>query len=238
MLMATKGPLRRLPYSCSARATSSLPVPELAGDHHRQVRLREPGEHAVDLLHRRAAADQRQAFTQLGGKPLGFAPRLGKRAADHGDQLVQVERLRQIFVGAPFCRGDRGHERVLRAHDDDRQVRPEFLYARDEVEGALVRHQHIGDDEVPLALADPAPQRRRVAGGAWCIAGTRQGLVQHRADRSVVVGDENIAFGHCRHAGRRARGKPEHGQDLLREQPGRPVHPGRHPGLPLRPTVL
>ena len=60
MLMATNGPLRRLPYSCSARATSSLPVPDLARDHHREVGLGEPRQHAVDFLHGRAAADQRQ----------------------------------------------------------------------------------------------------------------------------------------------------------------------------------
>ena len=136
-------------------------------------------------------------------EPLGALARLGERAADHGDQLVQVERLGQIFVSAALGRGDRGHEGVLRAHHDDGQVGPELLHPRDEVEGALVGHQHVGDDEVALALADPAPQRRGIAGRARRIAGARQRLVQHRADRGVVVGDEDVAFAH--HGPRSAR---------------------------------
>ena len=132
----------------------------------------------------------------FGGEPLRLCAGLGQRAADHGDELVQIERLRQIFVGAPLGRGDRGHEGVLRAHHDDRQIGPQLLHARNEIEGVLVGHQHVGDDEIALALADPAPQRGRVAGGARRVAGAGQRLVEHGADRGVVVGDENIAFGH------------------------------------------
>ena len=48
-----------------------------------------------------------------------------------------------------------------------------LLDARQQVEGVLVRHHDVGDDEVALALADPAPQRRRVAGRAHLVAGAR-----------------------------------------------------------------
>ena len=169
----------------------------LAVDHHGQVGLRQAGEDAIDLLHRRRAADERQllAFDLL-RRPLRRAPGLGQRAADDGDHLVEVERLGQVLVGALLGRRQRRHQRVLRAHDDDRQIGADLLDARDEIEGVLVRHDDVGDDDIALALADPAPQRGGVAGGARRVAGARQRLVEHGADRGVVVGDEDRAAGH------------------------------------------
>ena len=138
-----------------------------------------------------AAADQRQSFVRLRLTAAALLARLGERPADHGDELVQIERLGQIFVSAPLGRGDRRHEGVLRAHDDDRQVGTQLLHARNEIEGVLVGHQHVGDDEIALALADPAPQRGGVAGRARRVAGAGERLIEHGADRGVVVGDEN-----------------------------------------------
>ena len=127
--------------------------------------------------------------------PLGSA-RLGQRAADDRGQLLQVERLRQVFVGALLRGADRRHEGVLRAHHHDRQVRPRALDARNQVEGVAVRHDHVGDDDIALAFRHPAPERRRVGGEAHRVAGARQRLVQHRADGGVVVGDEDRSGGH------------------------------------------
>ena len=71
-----------------------------------------------------------------------------------------------------------------------------FFTRGNEIEGVLVGHQHVGDDEIAVALADPAPQRGGVAGRARRVAGAGERLVEHGADRGVVVGDEDIAFGH------------------------------------------
>src|SRR5262249_27108502 len=89
------------------------------------------------------------------------------------------------------------HERVLRAHDDDRQIGPDLLDARQKIEGVLVRHHHVGDDEVTVALAHPSPQGRGVAGGAYFVSGSRQGLIEHGADRGIVVGNQDASRGHC-----------------------------------------
>src|SRR5262245_30094739 len=167
-----------------------------ARDHDGEIGLREPGNHAVDLLHRRTAADQRQAFGRLGGESLRFALRLGERAPDDGNKLVKVEGLRQILIGTALGRRDRGHEGILRAHDDDRQIGPHLLDAGDEVEGVLVGHEHVGDDEIALALIDPAPECRRVAGHPRRVTRTGERLVEHGADRGVVVGDEDVALRH------------------------------------------
>ena len=50
--------------------------------------------------------------------------RFAQRTPDDGDEFFQIEGLREIIIGAAFRCSDRGHERVLRAHDDDRQIRP------------------------------------------------------------------------------------------------------------------
>ena len=169
----------------------------LAGDHHREIGLHQPRQHPVDFLHRRRAADQRDRV-ELGlvgviGRPL---LRLRQRAADDGDQLLEVERLGQIFIGAAFGGADRRHEGVLRAHHDDRQIRPHLLDPRQQIERVLVGHHHVGDDQIALALADPAPQRRRVAGQPHLVSGARERLVEDRADGGVVVGDKYATCGH------------------------------------------
>ena len=170
----------------------------LAGDHHGEVGLHQARQHPVDFLHRRRAADQRNrielGFVGVVGDPL---LRLRQRAADDGDQFLEVERLRQILVGAAFGRADRGHEGVLRAHDDDGQIRPHLLDPRQQIERVLVGHHHVGDDQIALALADPAPQRRRVPGQPHLVSGARKSLVQNRADRRVIVGDKYATCGHC-----------------------------------------
>ena len=148
---------------------------------------------AVDLLHRRRAADQRQLV--LGSSSSGMRPatlvRRAQRPLDDADQLAQVERLRQVFERAPLGRLDRGQQRVLRAHDDDAQLRADLLDARDQVEAVLVRHDHVGDDEVALAVRDPAPQGRGIAGHPHIVPEPDQRLVQHHADRAIVVGHQD-----------------------------------------------
>ena len=130
----------------------------LAGDHHREVGLHQAREHAVDFLHCRRAPDQRDCVEIL---RLDWDARalfgLGERAADNRDQLLEIERFGQILVGAALRCPDRGHEGVLRAHDDDRQFRPQLLDARQQIERVLVRHHHIANDQVAVALAHPAP---------------------------------------------------------------------------------
>ncbi len=129
----------------------------LAGDHQRQVRLHQPGKHAVDFLHRGGASDERHAVlgivVEFRRPPLRF----GERPADNADQLRQIERLRQIVIGALFRSLDGRHEGVLSAHHKHRQIRPSFLDPRQEIEGVLIRHHDIGHDQIAVAGGYPAP---------------------------------------------------------------------------------
>ena len=168
----------------------------LARDHHGEVGGHQAGERPVDFLHGGRAAHQRDVLVLRPRPGRGRPARTGQRAADDGGQLLQVEGLGQVLVGAPLRGADRGHEGVLRAHHDDRQFRPHPLDARQQVEDVLVGHHHVGDDEVALALGDPAPERRAIRGGAHLVPGPGQGLVQHGADGGVVVRDDDVAVGH------------------------------------------
>ena len=104
----------------------------------------------------RPAASSRRGAASAASSRAAFG--LRKRAADDRHQLLQVERLGQIFVGAALGGLDRGHEGVLRAHDDDRQIGPHALDARQQLEGVVVGHDDVGDDEVAFAGGDPAPR--------------------------------------------------------------------------------
>ena len=120
--------------------------------------------------------------------PLGF----GQRAADDRHQFAQIEGLRQIFVGAALGGFDRRDEGILRAHDDDRQIRPHPLDARQEVKSVVVGHDDVGDHEIALARRHPPPKPRDRSGRADLVAGAGQRLIENGANPGVVVGNKNM----------------------------------------------
>ena len=172
-----------------------------ARDHDRQFGLRQTRERPIDFLHRGRTADQRQLLAIRTFRPaLRLAAGSGESARDDRDDLGEIEGFGQILVSALLGRRQRRHQRVLRTHDDDRQVGTQLLDARNEIEGVFVRHDDIGNDHVTLALAHPAPERRRVARGPRSITSPRQRLIEHRADRRIVIGDEDRTTRHIIHS--------------------------------------
>src|SRR4029079_3558445 len=169
----------------------------LTRNHDREIGLHEARQHAVDLLHGRRAPDQRNGVEFLDlGDVLRALLWLGHGAADNRNQLLQVEGLRQIFVGATLGGPDGCHEGVLRTHHDDWQVGPVLLDTRQQIERVLVRHDHVSDDEVPVALADPAPQGGGIASRTDLVSGARERLIEDGPDRGVVVGYQYASRGH------------------------------------------
>ena len=171
----------------------------LAGDHHRQVGLHQSRQGAVDILHGGRPADQRHGLARLVGLAVGRGRLLGigQRPRHHRQHLSDIEGLGQILIGAHFIGADRRHEGVLGAHHDHRQVGPELFDLGHDVEGVAVRHHDVGDQQFALAPAHPVPHRRHIAGGAHFVAGTGQCLVQHHADRRVVVRKQNSVATHA-----------------------------------------
>ena len=100
-----------------------------------------------------------------------------QRAVHHRHQLLQVERLGQVLEGAPFRRLDRRQQRGLGAHDDDAHFRAQLPDARHEIQPVLVRHDHVRDDQVAVAILDPFPQRGGGTGGPHVMAEPAQRLL-------------------------------------------------------------
>ena len=167
-----------------------LSRPGLARNRHRKVHADQPGDDPVDFLHRRRAADQGQA---VGLVLVPLDGLLGERGAqgprDNSDQLRDVERLGQIFECAPLRRRDGGLQGRSGAHHDDAQFRPSPANPGHKVEAVLVRHHHVGYDQVALAVLHPVPEGRGIAGCLDLVAGPSERMAEHGAHGAVVVGD-------------------------------------------------
>ncbi len=127
----------------------------------------------------------------------GRGTRQGERALDQRDEVAEVEGLGQVVEGAALGRAHRGEQRVLRAHHDDRQMRPALLDARQQVEGVLVGQHDVDDRDVAGAVLDPAPERRGRGGGVDLPALARERARDHGANPAVVVGEDHGRLGHA-----------------------------------------
>ena len=128
-----------------------------ARDHHRQIGLRQPrdacGRFPASRGERPIERERSSLLLCLGALAAALA---GESAADDRDQLLQIERLWQIFVSAALRRRDRGEDSVLRAHHHDRKIGTHPLDARQQIEGVLVGQHHIGDDDDRPRLPPPS----------------------------------------------------------------------------------
>ncbi len=168
-----------------------------ARDHHGQIGLGQAGDDAIDLLHSRRAADQRQALVAgfwLRNDALAFVR--CERALDDRGEFLQVEGLGQIFICAALGRRDRRQDIVLRAHHHDGELWPQPLDAGKEVERVFVGQDHVRDDEIAFALRHPTPQPGGIGCRAHVVTGAPQSLIEHCADRGVVVANQDRAFRH------------------------------------------
>ena len=129
-----------------------------ARNHDCQIGLGEARDDAIDFLHRGRTADHRQVFIVRGLLRGRFATRRRKRTLHNCRQFLQVERFGQIFISAAFGCRDGGENIVLRAHHHDRQFRAQTFDARQQVEDVFIRQHDIGDDEIAVALRNPAPK--------------------------------------------------------------------------------
>ena len=165
-----------------------------AGDHHRQVGLHQPGERTEDVLHRRRAADERHRLGRLRCVVRLLAPRFGSASArptmatssfrskgfgrySYAPRSEALIAVMKVFCALITMIGRSGRMRLMRGS---------------KLERVVVGHHDVGDDEVALAGRDPAPQPGDRAGRAHFVAGAGQRLIEHRPNRRVVVGDQNM----------------------------------------------
>ena len=139
----------------------------LAGDQHRHVLGGDAADGLVDLAHGRAGADDGAVHVGVRGG-LGDHGRLAhppghlQRLADHPPQLVQVERLEQVVVGALLHRLDGRVRRLGHGDEDDRDARVDPADLLVDLQPGLVGQAQVEQNDIRRlgARRARAPRRR------------------------------------------------------------------------------
>ena len=122
---------------------------------------------------------------------------VGTGAAQHrvhaGEQFFQVERLRDVIVGAEFQSAELVDFLSLRGEKDDR--RPQRLApALDELEAALARQVHVEQHEVRCKRLGGAGGRVPVRDALHLESFERQVVVEDSRQHRIVLDDEHALF--------------------------------------------
>jgi hypothetical protein len=161
-----------------------------AGDQHRDVALRQAADGPEHILHRRRLPQHlgRRAHALL-GHFLALAFLDG--AADQFHRLGQIEGFGQVLEGAALEGGDGAVEVRERRHDDHGQAGQFFLDLAQQVQARAPRHADVADQHLRAALVSRGFQGlehfARVGEAAGGKAIAQQGLLQHEADRLVII---------------------------------------------------
>ena len=143
-------------------------------DQYSQIVAQDAGDHAVDVLHRLASADQRQAIGRLGIVFLLDAMTI-RRLARGAHQLVKIERLGEILEGPGIAGPDGGIERVLGRQDDHRHCRMRAGHLAQRFDPVTVQQDHVGQHHVIVVLG-----QQPVTFGNAIAAVDGEGLVLQR----------------------------------------------------------
>jgi hypothetical protein len=160
----------------------------LAGDEHGDDALAEAADGAEHVLHgRRLAEDLRDL--RHGRLDLSLVQALLDGAPDQVDRLGHVEGLGQVVEGAALEGADRAVEVRVGGHDDDRQVAMPRLDLREQLDARASGHADVGDEHLRLLVLERREHVARVREAADGELLARQRLLEHEADRLVVVDD-------------------------------------------------
>src|SRR6185369_170489 len=165
-----------------------LAGPRLAGDEDGDDALAQAPDRTEDVLHRRRLPED---LRHLGGNGVAgaFVQALLDGATNEVDRLRDVEGLGQVVERAALERAHRAVEVRVRGHDDDRQVAMLRLDRVEQVDPRSARHADVGHQDLRLAVLERGQDIARVREAAHreLLAGER--LLEHEADRLVVVHD-------------------------------------------------
>ncbi len=184
-----------------ARAISSFAGAALALDQHGRGGPRDPLDQTEDLAHARAAADdvvEAVALLELAPEVdvLLVEPALLERAVDDDLELVDVEGLRHVVVGAELHRLDRALGGGVGGHHDHRRAGLALADLAQQVETVAVGHHHVAQHEVGRgvgeALARLADRARRRHLEPLAVAEHGE-----EVDEALLVVDDQHPAGHA-----------------------------------------
>jgi len=115
--------------------------------------------------------------------------------ADPGDQLARAERLGEIIVGAEFEPDDAVGLAALGRDEDDRHVAGAAKLAA-QIDAAGPRQHDVEQHEIDRPLFERAPHFGRGRGGPDSVAILLQRAGSERAERRVVLDQDDIGGGH------------------------------------------
>ena len=174
----------------------------LAGDQHRQRRLREAADGAEQRAHGGSVADQGVGILQRRGQCISSVVdgRLARpeRACGKRHRLVEVERFRQEFVRATAERAGGAGDVGIGTHHDHRQLRRTRLELVEQHQTVVAGHAHVGEQQVRRAAF--AQRGQRIGGVAEvvdAITGLTQRGHQHEAHAALVVDDPDDRWVHA-----------------------------------------
>jgi hypothetical protein len=169
----------------------------LAADQHREIGLGDLLDRLEDLAHRAALADQvLEAVLAL--DPLEqhavLALKLGalERMSHHDAQLLVVEGLGQVVLGALLHGLDRDFLAAVRGDHHDRRLgtrlaaRPQHVHA-----GDPAAQREVGDDQVVSRLAQLAQRVLAGVGQVDVVAVAPQQAAQRELDALLVLDDQD-----------------------------------------------
>ena len=78
---------------------------------------------------------------------------MGQRVLHQVRDLVRVEGLGHVVIGAVFQRRDRGFDRGIAGHDDHDELRIDFVHAALQLDAVGAVHLDIDQSRIPALFA-------------------------------------------------------------------------------------
>jgi hypothetical protein len=172
----------------------------LPGDQHRGARLR----HLLDELSNLADGRRVAQHLPLGGahaSPVAEHPVLGEqgpvlqRLLHHQPELVHLEGLQDVVVGAELHRLDRVLGGGEGCHHDHLGGWPRFLHGAQQVDARLPPQPEIGEDHVDRRLGCAGQGAGHVGGGRDVVPLLAEQDLEELPHRGLVVDDEDRGHG-------------------------------------------
>ena len=173
----------------------------LAGDEHRGIGGPDGLDGLEDALHGRALPDDVGGMRQVGDGLLEARVLLQGVAMRHGlghqvRNLVGIERLVDVVVGAILERGDGGLDRGVSGHDDDQHVGIDFVQAALQFDAIGAAHLDIDQSDIEGLLGHASERFVGALGGGHVVAFLGKPLGQRIADAQFVVNNQQFSFDH------------------------------------------
>ena len=159
--------------------------------HHRQDVVEVVRGPARELAYRLHALDLPQPL--LGAPLLLVEPDPLEAALERRQQILGVEGLREIIIGARLQRLDRGLDRRIGRHHDGDEIGRALAQKAQEIDATLEAEPHIDERDREVAAGDGGKRRRRVGRGGSVITLHAQQADEALGEIRIVVDDEDAA---------------------------------------------